>query len=444
VDGIISASIFLKSIFNAKGNATARCNLGTFEKNFEEIIYGNYDYHIFVDFSVEVFNKINKTLKTNTFLFLNIDEISKTDKNIYNDIINPWIFDINGQTQISTSGLTYLIVKNFDRNSNKISYLPIISAISKEQDTGKDKSLTGLNKEILQSTLDTNLIEQKKGLVIYEKESMPITKVLENNTVHYIKEITWNKDTSLKIIKESQILIDNYGNTKLFSELNEKEFMSILETISGFLLENSKIKNIQIVKELLLGYNFTLTNEEPNGFLKNARSFVKIINLFIDSEKIGLAFSLCMGERKEISKDIDEIVIKYNNHIKKISSQIFDEKWRFNDNKKTLFINGEGIIDKQNVNQFISFLKRSISFADRLICLRILDSEEFYKIIITKTNLCEHNLNSIKEKIQQTLDNPYIISSSKNEIDIKISYTNLEDFLAVIKKIIINEKISNP
>ncbi|HEY6535181.1 MAG TPA: hypothetical protein VIY08_05190 [Candidatus Nitrosocosmicus sp.] len=443
VDGIVSASIFLKSIFNTQGNAITRCNLGIFAKNFDEIVYENYDYHIFVDFSCEIFNQINKTLKPNTFLFLNTDEIPKTDKNVYNDIINPWIFDVNGQTQISTSGLTYLIVRNFDRDSIKISYLPIISAISKEQDAGKDKSLTGLNKEILQSSLDTNLIEQKKGLVVYEKESMPINKVLENNTLHFIKGITWNIDTSLKIIKDSQILIDNYGNTKLFNELNEKEFISICETISRFLQENTKVKDTSIVEDLLFGYNYILTNEEPDGFLKNARTFEKIINLFIDAEKIGLAFSLCMGERKEISKNIDKMVIEYNNYIKKISSHIFEEKWRFNDDKKTLFINGEGIINKQNANQFISFLKRSISFADRLICLRIVDSDEYYKIIITKTKLCEYDLNDIKEKLQRTLDKQDISNIKRNEINIKISFTDLEDFLASVKKIIINEKISH-
>lgn len=89
------------------------------------------------------------------------------------------------------------------------------------------------------------------------------------------------------------------------------------------------------------------------------------------------------------------------------------------------------------------FLKESISFADRLICLRILDSDEYYKIIITKTKLCEYNLNDIKEKLQQTLDKQYILNSGRNEIYIKISFTNLEDFLASIKKIIIHEEISH-
>ena len=137
------------------------------------------------------------------------------------------------------------------------------------------------------------------------------------------------------------------------------------------------------------------------------------------------------------------MVIEYNNYIKKISSHIFEEKWRFNDDKKTLFINGEGIINKQNANQFISFLKRSISFADRLICLRIVDSDEYYKIIITKTKLCEYDLNDIKEKLQRTLDKQDISNIKRNEINIKISFTDLEDFLASVKKIIINEKISH-
>ena len=58
---------------------------------------------------------------------------------------------------------------------------------------------------------------------------MPITNVLENNMNHYIKEITWNKKTSLKIIKDSQIQISTIeGNIRLFKELDEKEFTKLL------------------------------------------------------------------------------------------------------------------------------------------------------------------------------------------------------------------------
>jgi single-stranded-DNA-specific exonuclease len=442
VDGVISGSILLKSIFNNKGNATIRCFTDNIEKTLEEIINEKHDYHIFTDFSSNVIDKINKVLEANNFLFINVNEITKANNNKYENIINPWLYSINGQTEISSSGLAYLVVSNFDRNSNNLSHLPIISAISKEQDVGEDKSLISLNNEILQTSLKLNIIEQKKRLDISEKETIPITNVLENNIIHYIKEITWNNEASLTIIKDSHITINKGRNTKIFNELDEKEFVSIYESIVKFLQENSKLNNIKIIKDLIFGYNYILINEETEGVLKNVKSFEKAIELCINTQKIGLAVSLCLGERGKIVKDVYDIVIKYNNSTKKICSQIFGEKWRFNDDKETIFINGEGILNIQNISSFISFLKKSVSFADRLICLRIPDTDGYYKFIITKTKFCNFDLNSIKEKVQRTFDKENNLISEKNKLEIKISDRDLEDFLSNIKKIIINEKIS--
>ena len=117
-------------------------------------------------------------------------------------------------------------------------------------------------------------------------------------------------------------------------------------------------------------------------------------------------------------------------------------KWRFYDYKETIFINGEGILNTQNASSFISFLEKSVSFADRLICLRIPDLDGYYRFTIIKTRFCNFDLNSIKEKIQQTFDKEIVQSSERNKVEMKISDSNLEDFLSNIKKIIVNEKIS--
>jgi single-stranded-DNA-specific exonuclease len=442
VDGIISGSILLKSIFNNKGNATIRCSSDKIEKTIEETIHEKHDYYIFIDFNSNVIDKINKILDASNFLFINIDEIAKVNNNTYENIINPWLYNISGQTEISSAGLAYLLVRNFDRNSNNTSHLPIISAISKDQNVGEDKSLISLNNEILQISLKSNIIEQKKRLDISEKETLPITNILENNMIHYIKEITWNNEASLKVIKGSHLTINKDGNTKLFNELDEKEFIGIYESIVKYLQSNSKVNNTQIIKDLIFGYSYILINEENEGFLKNARSFEKAIGLCIKTQKSGLALSLCLGERGEILKDIYDIITKYNSSIKKTCYQLFGEKWRFYDDKETIFINGEGILNTHNVDSFISFLEKSVSFADRLICLRIPDLDEYYRFIITKTKFCNFDLNSIKEKIQQTFDKEYVQTNERNKLEIRISDSNLEDFLSNIKKIIINEKIS--
>ena len=441
VDGVISGSIILKSIFNNIGNATIRCTPEKFENTIDEIIHEKHDFYIFTDFNSDIIENINKIFNDGNFLFINTDVITKSNNtNIYENIVNPWLYNVNGREEISSAGLAYFLIKNFDRNSNNISYLPIISAISKDQDKGENKSLIGLNNEILQASLKSNIIEQKKRLNISEKETTPISNILVNNIIHFIKEITWNNKASLRIITDSHIPINTNGKTRLFNELDEKEFLRLYESVAKFLQENSELKD-HIIKDLIYGFSYILINEENEGFLKNARSFVKVLELCLNAHKSGLALSLCLGERGEILKDVYDIVIKYNNLIKKTINQLFGEKWRFYDDKETIFINGEGILDTHNVISFISFLQNSVSFADRLICLRILDSDEYYKFIITKTKFCNLDLINLKEKIKQTFDKEDIKIIDNNKLEIRIPISNLEDFLSNIKKIIINEKI---
>ncbi len=443
IDGILSGSIILKSIFNNMGNATIRCSCKKIKDTLSEIIDEKHEFYIFTDFDSNAIDNVNKSFNEGNYLFINIDKITKSDNLAYENIINPWLFNVNGNEEISSAGLAYFLIENFDRNSNNLSQLPIISAISKDQDIGENRTLISLNNEILQVSIKENIIEQKKGLTISEIETTPITDVLENNMIHYIKEISWNKESSLKIIKDSHLSPSKKGNKKLFNELDEKESIQLVESIVGFLQENSKSNNKKTIKDVLFGYRYILINEENEGLLKNSRSFVKVMEYLLNAQKTGLALALCLGDRGEILKDVHDIVTEYNNLIKKISSQLFGEKWRFYDNKETIFINGEGILDDQNVKSFISFLENSVSFGDRLICVRLLDSEEFYKLIIAKTKFCNFNLMSIEEKVTQgTFDKGDAKIIDKTRIEIKISASNLEDFLSTIKKIIIDGKIS--
>jgi RecJ-like exonuclease len=442
VDGIISGTIILRSIYNNNGNAVLRCSYEKIENTLEEIFKEKHDFYIFTDFDSHIMENIDKTFIEGNYLFINIDEINRSNNNTYENIINPWLYNLNGKEEISSAGLSYLFIKNFDRNSNNLLYLPTISAISKDQDVGENGSLISLNNEILQTSLRLNIIEQKKRLTVSDIETMEITSVLENNITHYIKEITWNKGASLKVIEDSQLSATFDGNVKPFNELDENEYIRLIKSIENFLQEHSKLNNNKIVKDLLFGYDYILINEENEGFLKNTRSFAKVLDCCLNLQRTGLAISLCLGDRGKILKDVNGLVLKYNSIIKKLSSQLFQEKWRFYDNKETVFINGEGILNIQNVNSFISFLEKSVSFADRLICLRILDSEEFYRFIIIKTKFCNFNLTGIIEKIRKIFNEEDIKIINKDKIEINISVNDLEGFLSNIKKIIINEKIS--
>ncbi len=144
IDGILSGSIILKSIFNNMGNATIRCSCKKIKDTLSEIIDEKHEFYIFTDFDSNAIDNVNKSFNEGNYLFINIDKITKSDNLTYENIINPWLFNVNGKEEISSAGLAYFLIKNFDRNFNNLSQLPIISAISKDQDIGENQIIDKL------------------------------------------------------------------------------------------------------------------------------------------------------------------------------------------------------------------------------------------------------------------------------------------------------------
>jgi single-stranded-DNA-specific exonuclease len=443
VDGIISGSIIFNAIFNNGGHATLRCinqdEMGDrkIAIQVEEIVNGKHDYLIFLDFSFKAMENFKNVLSNENCLVVNIDPAVNESMQKIHHIANPFLHSNNRVDEISSSGLAYLLIKNIDRNITDKSFLPVIAALSKDQDIGESRSFVGMNKEILDTAISLNQIEQKKGLTISEIDSSPVTDVIKNNIIHYIKDITWNSDICIEIAKDSGITWRRDGNAKRFEECSEDDFIKLADSMEKFLDSKSKIKINYKIKDILLGYNYYLSYEEK-GFLKNARSFAKVIDSCIINKKQGLAFAVCLGDRSNTLNDIFDQIISYNNQIKRISTQIFGEIWRFQADQYCVFINGEGVLDYSNIKPFISFLERSISFSDKVICIRMMENEEYYKFLIIKTKFCRFPLNLIEEKMMERSNIQNIETKGKNLLEVKVPVTNLEDFLSNIKKRITN------
>ena len=210
-------------------------------------------------------------------------------------------------------------------------------------------------------------------------------------------------------------------------------------------------------RDLLFGYNYILTNEETGSILKNIGSFSKSLDLCVRNQTFGLGLSICLGERDDAMMQVKNQIIDYDNLIKSVSNKIFDEKWRFYDDKETIYVNGEGILDEKNIDLFTSILEKSVSFADRLICIRILstESDDEYKYTLIKPKLAKVDFVKMKKKIYElaeihddlnsnnTRPSPTsVIVDIADKIEIRVPIINLEVFLSNIKKIVLDAKRS--
>ena len=473
VDGLVGSAILLSSIHNSNGNTTIRCinssKVEDFKIELMKVVDEKHDFYVFVDFDSNFFDLITSLIQESYYLFVNsdsrnLDQIIEKDKAV--TFVNPWIWqrDSDKENKHTSSSLTYLIAKNFDRKIIHSSFLPIVAAFSKNIDFNNIDQ-TEL-KEILQSALDLNLIERKKGLNFGVSETTPIVDAIENNTAHFIKGVTWNKENSIKIIEKSGIQITDNQRIRTWNELEDEDFNKIFNAIEKYIEENCYHKNksddnIKEMKkrnrDLLFGYNYILTNEETGSILKNIGSFSKSLDLCVRNQTFGLGLSICLGERDDAMMQVKNQIIDHDNLIKSVSNKIFDEKWRFYDDKETIYVNGEGILDEKNIDLFTSILEKSVSFADRLICIRILstESDDEYKYTLIKPKLAKVDFVKMKKMIYElaeihddlnsnnTRSSPTsVIVDIADKIEIRVPIINLEVFLSNIKKIVLDAKRS--
>ena len=222
--------------------------------------------------------------------------------------------------------------------------------------------------------------------------------------------MTWSKENSIKILEKSGIQITDNQRIRTWNELEDEDFNKIFNALEKYIEENyyHKNKSDDNIKEmkkrnrdLLFGYNYILTNEEASSILKNIGSFSKSLDLCVSNQTFGLGLSICLGDRNDTVIQVKNQIIDYDNLLKSVSNKIFDEKWRFYDDKETIYVNGEGILDEKNIDLFTSILEKSVSFADRLICLRILstESDEEYKYTLIKPKLAKVDFAKMKKKI---------------------------------------------
>jgi single-stranded-DNA-specific exonuclease len=473
VDGLVGSAILLSSIHNSKGNTTVRCikssKVEDFKTELMKVADEKHDFYVFVDFDSNFFDLITSLIEESYYLFVNsdsrnLDQIIEKDKAV--TFVNPWIWqrDSDKENKHTSSSLTYLIAKNYDRKIIHSSFLPIVAAFSKNIDFNNIDH-TEL-KEILQSALDLTLIERKKGLNFGVSETTSIVDAIENNTTHFIKGVTWDKENSIKIIEKSGIKITDNQRIRTWNELEDEDFNKIFNAIEKYIEENCYHKNksddnIKEMKkrnrDLLFGYNYILTNEETGSILKDIGSFSKSLDLCVRNQTFGLGLSICLGERDDAMMQVKNQIIDHDNLIKSVSNKIFDEKWRFYDDKETIYVNGEGILDEKNIDLFTSILEKSISFADRLICIRILstESDDEYKYTLIKPKLAKVDFVKMKKMIYELAEIHDDLNSNNtrpsptsvmvdiaDKIEIRVPIINLEVFLSNIKKIVLDAKRS--
>jgi len=346
-DGITSAAIFAYALQRLDKDFSIKI-VKQLEKEFIEKL-PEEPILVFLDLGSGSLDSLEK-LKNKVYV-LDHHDISRDSKKI--NIINPHLHD---EEALSGSCLTYLFVKEINKENKDLANLAIIGMVGDllEKNIGK------IGNTIIN---DTEMVI-KKGLLLYPA-TRPLNKALEYSSSIFIPGVTGSSTGAINMLREIGIGTTNKGYKSLI-ELDEDEMSKL---ITAILLRkeqkdmNKFIGNIYLVKFF--------------NRLEDAREMSATINACSRLERSHTALSLCMGN-KESRKKAEKIYTTYKQHL--IAGLNFITNSKKIEGNNYVIINAESNIKDTIIGTLASIISMSSVYKEGTVIITMAHNKDKIKV----------------------------------------------------------------
>jgi len=290
-DGISAASAIANAIKQEGGQFHTSIFTRLRSKNVKELYNEKYKLFVFSDMGSACLEDINR-LKADVII-ADHHQPSNIEENSNVCHVNPHIFGINGTNEISGAGSAYLSIRNLGENGKKhLAYFGLIGAFG---DMQCQDGIIGVNKLILDDSLESKVLEIRDDLKIVSKNKEPLYKSLAYTFTPSLPGLTGDLNGAMSFLEEIGI---SYGIK--FTDLNGEER--------------------DILKDQLLNLNprifgkvYSLYREKP--VLRDLEEYAYLLDSCGKNKKFGLGLSICLGERGEALDAAIDLQRKYREQL---------------------------------------------------------------------------------------------------------------------------------
>jgi single-stranded-DNA-specific exonuclease len=435
-DGIISSAILTNVIFSLGSRCSVRFSHCLFPEAMNEIKNEGHDLIILADLGIGM-SKVLRSSFDNKWLSFSHDKMSSEEitTDDENCIVNPWKFDINGDKEISSGGLTYIVAKSLEKNYKILSALPVVSALGEKQDKSEKRSFYGLNADICEEAMRLGTIKKELDLLLTDKESKPLHIALANTLFPYVHGITWNERNSLEIVRIADIPFISNGIWRTAKDLDQEEKFRLIEKVTKYVNEHSKVQP-QNLEYLLAGYSYTLANEEIGSPVHEARDFSFLLECCCIQSKPSIGLAICIGNRTtslthghQCQKDL---VLQMKNAIITLMS----EKWRISDDGVSVWINSDTLTRDYNLQIFSTLLADYNEFYGKTMIIRTETTSSSYTYLIKESRGSELRQGLSSDANRLAVESGGNTKSTNTFIECTIPFSNVDIFDSKLRKVI--------
>ncbi len=226
---------------------------------------------------------------------MNILSYVDIPSNDFNFHINPHLFGRDGANDLSGAGATYIVAREMGKKNIDLASLALVGAVGDLQDT-KSLRLEGTNRDVLTDGQKAKVLEWKKDVRYFGRETRPLFKFLQYANDPIIPNISGKEEACITFLSDLGITMKDEENWRRWIDLTAAEKSIIASEIVKMLI--SRGFGHEMAKRLI-GEVYILTNEERGTELRDAKEFATLLNSCGRYDKAEIGYRVCLGDRDE-------------------------------------------------------------------------------------------------------------------------------------------------
>jgi RecJ-like exonuclease len=234
--------------------------------------------------------------------------------------VNPHQFGIDGSTEISGSGVAYLLSKAVV-NDPQLAKVGVIGAIADRQDLLGE--LMGLNREILADAIEADLVEEVKDVLLYGRESRPLHISLMSFQDPPIPGVSGSESGAMQLLSELGIPLRNGRKLRTLGELNRDERRELASELVVRCIAKTSPEVAGHVPRLIIGSVYRMTGEISP--LQYASEFATVVNsaarMGFTEEGVGMLLGDRGDQYRKVISGLGEYRRMVSREIRKISGR---------------------------------------------------------------------------------------------------------------------------
>ncbi|WP_148882392.1 DHHA1 domain-containing protein [Thermococcus aciditolerans] len=286
-DGITAGAILARAVAREGGTFQLSIVKQVSEELIKDLAAEKHRIYVFSDLGSGSMGLIEKYLEGATVVVADHHPPERdgfsTESHV---LVNPVPFGANSVRDLSGSGVSYFVAREMNEKNRDLAYIALVGAVGDMQEI--DGTFHGMNTDIIDDGKNLSILEVRKELRLFGRESRPLRQMLAYSTNPEIPEVTGDERKAIEWLRAK-----GFDPDMRYWQLREEEKRKLHDALVIHLIKHGAPKE---AIDRLIG-DVVVSPLYPEGDPRHeAREFATLLNATGRLNAGTLGVAICLGD----------------------------------------------------------------------------------------------------------------------------------------------------